>query len=274
MSQRKVIAFLSDVGSTDDAVAICKGLLLSQCPDCTVVDITHDVTPFDVQEGALFLGDIPQWFPPSTIVCAYVYPETGTKTRTVVIRNERDQVLVVPNNGLATLALERSPAVEAYEVRSPEVMHTPVTPTWYGRDVVVACAAHVAAGVPLDRVGPELPIDRLVRLPSPKPTANGAGVSGQIIRIDKYFGNVWTNITIDMLDGGSDLVGQRLAVDLAGRDYEWSFQRTFGDVELGTPLAYVNSRGQLAFGLNQGSLAERCLIDRGMPVTVRIADER
>jgi S-adenosylmethionine hydrolase len=273
MGERKIIAFLSDVGSTDDAVAICKGLLLSICPDCTVVDITHDVTPFDVEEGSLFLGDIPQWFPPSTVICAYVYPETGTGMRTVVVRNERGQVLVVPNNGLATCALERSPAVEAYEVHSPEVMHTPVTPTWYGRDVVVSCAAHVAAGVPLDRVGPRLPVDRLVRLPSPRPTVHETGASGQIIRIDKYFGNVWTNIIVDMLDGGGDLVGRRLAVELDGRQYEWSFRRTFGEVELGAPLAYMNSRGQLAFGLNQGSLAERCLIDRGMPVTVRVVGD-
>ncbi|WPB96039.1 SAM-dependent chlorinase/fluorinase [Streptomyces malaysiensis] len=84
--------------------------------------------PFDVREGALFLADVPDSFPKSTIICAYVYPETGTDTATIVVRNKKGQYLVGPNNGLLSYALEASPAVEAYEVTSADVMNTPVTP--------------------------------------------------------------------------------------------------------------------------------------------------
>ena len=109
---RKTIALLSDVGSRDDAAAICKGLMLSICPDCSIVDISHDVTPFDVTEGAYYLEEIPSWFPAGTTICAYVYPEIGSGTPTVAIRNEKDQTLVLPDNGLAT-------ALRAARLRGP-----------------------------------------------------------------------------------------------------------------------------------------------------------
>jgi S-adenosylmethionine hydrolase len=267
---KNVIAFLSDVGTTDDATALCKGLILSICPDCTIVDVTHNVTPFDVEEGASYLGDIPDWFPRGTVVCAYVYPETGTETPTVALRNVKDQILVVPDNGLATCVIERAPVVAAYEVTEPAIMRYPPTPTWHGRDVVVAAAAHLAAGFPLDAVGPGRATDSLRLLDLRGPTEVDGTVTGQVVRIDSSFGNVWTDITLDLITGHGDPFGKRMVIDLGDRgSFELTLRRTFGEVGLGEPLAYVNSRGLLAFGLNQGSMAEQYGLHRGMPVRMR-----
>jgi S-adenosylmethionine hydrolase len=267
-----IIAYMSDIGSHDEAHALGKGLMHSIAPGVSIVDITHQVTPFDIREGGLFLQDVPQLFPADTIICAYVYPETGTLLRTVVVRNEKGQLLVAPNNGLLTWALELVPAVEAYEVTSPAVMNQPVTPTWYGRDVVVACAAHLAAGVPASSVGPRLDLAGLVTLPNvrPVPQADGS-VRGEVIRIDKAFGNVWTNIALADLSETGDLEGKAFRVSAEGVALEIPYYETFGKVPVGEPLAYTNSRGKVAFGLNQGSFLERYGLGRGATLTVSLA---
>lgn len=264
-----LIAFLSDIGSADEAHALCKGLMHTIAPDVTIVDLTHDVTAFDVREGALFLADVPESFPASAIICAYVYPETGTDTPTIVVRNTKGQILVAPNNGLLTFALKNVPAEECYEVKSTDVMHQPVTPTWYGKDIVSACAAHIAAGVPISDVGPALEVEKITRLPYSEPSAFEGGARGEVVRIDKTFGNVWTNVTLDMLGSGG-LFGRRLHVEFGDVSVELPFCRTFGDVGVGEPLAYVNSRGTFAFGVNQGSFLDVWAVPPGTAFTVRV----
>jgi S-adenosylmethionine hydrolase len=263
--QNRLIAFLSDVGNSYEAQALCKGVMYGIAPGATIVDITHDVTPFDVGEGALYLADVPEAFPASTIICAYVYPETGTDTPTIAVRNEKGQILVAPNNGLLTFALAGSPAVECYAVKSPDVMNQPVTPTWYGKDIVAACAAHLAAGTDIALVGPRMEPLEIVRLPHTKAERVDGGVRGEVVRIDRPFGNVWTNVPWHMVEdfprsGGLIRVefGQSSEVTL-----EVPFCRTFGEVNEGEPLMYANSRGKLALGLNRSSLAEKWPLGAG-----------
>jgi S-adenosylmethionine hydrolase len=269
---RPLIAFLSDVGSSDEAHALCKGLMRTIARDVEIIDITHNVTPFDVREGGLFLEDVPANFPSDTIISAYVYPETGTSTRTVVVRNEKGQLLVAPNNGLLTWALDSVPAVEAFEVTSPAAMNTEVTPTWYGKDVVAACAAHLAAGMEPSAVGPAIAVGDLVRLPRAEMKRRSDGsVAGEITRIDKTFGNVWTNITVDALVGDVDLEGKVIRAVVQDVTLEIAYHHTFGDVEKGAPLIYTNSRGKIALGLNQDSFFHRYDLEPGVPLTFSLA---
>jgi S-adenosylmethionine hydrolase len=269
---KPLIAFLSDIGSHDEAHSLCKGLIHTVAPEATITDITHQVTPFDVREGALFLADVPESYPAWTIVTAYVYPETGTSTRTIVVRNQKGQLLVAPNNGLLTYALANVPAVQAWEVTSPHVMNQPVTPTWYGKDIVVAAAAHLAAGTAPETVGAALPVDDIVRLPYEKAVAVPGGGEGEITRVDKAFGNVWTNLPVDLIAPADQLVGRTLRVKLDDAEVELPFHLTFGEVGLGEPLAYVNSRGTLAFGLNQGSFLDKWPVSPGSRFTVRAVE--
>ncbi|MER7987749.1 SAM-dependent chlorinase/fluorinase [Streptomyces noursei] len=266
---KPIIAYLSDIGNHDEAHALGKGLIKTIAPGAEIVDITHQVTPFDVREGGLYLQDVPASFPANTVVAAYVYPETGTSTRTVVVRNEKGQLLVAPNNGLLTWALKAVPAVEAWEVTSPDVMNQPVTPTWYGKDVVVACGAHLAAGVAPSAVGPKIDVAKLVTLPTtPAVQLDDGSVRGEVVRIDKAFGNVWTNISLDALSGGGTLDGKTLQVTAEGLSVEIPYYATFGEVPIGEPLVYNNSRGKVALGLNQGSFLKRYGVTAGDTVTI------
>ncbi|MET9917253.1 SAM-dependent chlorinase/fluorinase [Streptomyces sp. NPDC006435] len=271
---RPLIAFLSDIGSHDEAHSLCKGLIHSVAPEATITDITHQVTPFDVREGSLYLADVPDSYPAWTIITAYVYPETGTSTRTIVVRNQKGQLLVAPNNGLLTHALAGIPAVEAWEVTSPYVMKQPVTPTWYGKDVVAAAAAHLAAGTAPESVGPALPLEDIVLLPHEKAVAlpGGGGAEGEITRIDKAFGNVWTNVNVNLIAPADELVGRTLRVKLDGAEVDLPFHPTFGEVAVGEPLAYTNSRGTLAFGRNQDSFLAKWQVAPGSRFSVRVVE--
>lgn len=271
--QNRIIAFLSDVGYSGEAHALCKGIMYGIAPAARIVDITHEVTPFDVREGALFLADVPDSFPATSIICAYVYPETGTDTPTIVVRNEKGQLLVGPNNGLLSFALAASPAVECHAVTAPDVMNQPVTPTWYGKDIVAACAAHLAAGTEIAEVGPPMPIESIVRLPSTKAERAGDCVSGEVVRIDRPFGNVWTNIPGELL-GDLPQTGERISVELGvpfDTTLELPYCRTFGKVKPGEPLMYANSRGKLSFGLNQSSFVEKWPVVPGDAVRISLS---
>lgn len=267
----RLIAFLSDVGSADEAHALCKGLMYTIAPNALIVDITHDVRPFDVREGALFLADVPESFPEASIICAYVYPETGTATRTIVVRNEKGQLLVGPNNGLLSLALQSVAAVEAYEVTSADVMNHPVTPTWYGKDIVATCAAHLAAGVEPATVGPALDPDGIVRIAYAEPAPLPNGVHGEIVRIDRQYGNVWTNVPGTLLVAPAGTAAWRLKIEMDDEALDVPFCRTFGEVGVGEPLAYVNSRGNLALGINRGSFVEKWAVVPGAAFTAVLA---
>lgn len=263
--EHRLIAFLSDVGNSYEAQALCKGVMYDIAPEAIIVDITHDVTPFDVREGALFLADVPESFPAWSIVCAYVYPETGTDIPTIVVRNEKGQLLVGPNNGLFSFALQASAAVECHVVESPDVMRLPVAPTWHGRDIIASCAAHLSAGTDIGAVGPRLRPEDIVRLPYTQAQRVDQGVRGEVVRIDRPFGNVWTNVPWDLvgdLPNSGDRVGVRLGSS-AGPPLEVPFCRTFAEVKRGEPLLYANSRGRLALGINQASFAERWSVATG-----------
>jgi S-adenosylmethionine hydrolase len=262
------IAFLSDVGSRDEAAALCKGLLRQLAPDAVIVDITHDVPAFDIEEGARCLADVPEFFPADTIICAYVYPQTGTAP-SIVCRNAKGQLLVVPDNGLITHAVKAYPLVDAWEITEPAVMKYPPTPTWYGRDVVVACAGHLAAGVLPDRVGPRRDITGLTWLPTTTAVIMDGWVHGEVSRIDRAFGNVWTNIPLGLVERDADGAIDLLSVSVNGHQFEWPLRETFGQVPQGQPLAYVSSRGRLAFGMNQAHLSDHYGITIGQRVTVR-----
>ncbi|MGK5680215.1 SAM hydrolase/SAM-dependent halogenase family protein [Actinoplanes sp. URMC 104] len=266
----RLIAFLTDLGYADDAVGMCKGLMLQRSPGSQIVDISHEVRPFAVAEASLYLSDLPDFFPDDTVFTMIIIPETGVLP-CVAARNERGQIFVAADNGVLTGVRRREPFEAIYQIDNPECMVYPPTPSFYGRDVVVACAGSLAGGFPLEKVGKR--IDDVRMLPQEDPHVDGDGtLVGSVSIIDRNFGNIWTDIPGGLCEKAELAFGDQVLVEFDGQDaLDLPYRQTFGMVEQGAALAYLNSRGRLAFARNQGSLQEVLQVPSGTRVRVRQA---
>jgi adenosyl-fluoride synthase len=294
---RPIIAFMSDLGTVDDSVGICKGLMLSVCPDATIIDICHSMTPFDIEEGGRMIVDLPRFFPEGTVFATTSYPATGTSTRSVAIRIDKAAmggalgqwagagrgiprsdgayIYIAPNNGLLTRVIEEHGYTEAYEVSSTDVIPATPEPTFFSREMVALPAAHLAAGYPLNRVGRPLADHEIVRIDHlnapPVPNANGE-FEGSVTAVDRPYGNVWLNYSRKFLIDNGIAYGAKLRI-VVDRvlPFEITLTPTFADAgEKGAVACYINSRGWLSIARNADNLADPYGIKRGMPVTLKV----
>lgn len=239
---RPVVTFLSDFGAGSGYPAQMKGEVLLRLPDATLVDVSHDVGPFDVLRGALLLEACVPRFPGHAVHVAVVDPGVGTARRPVCVVDREGRRLVGPDNGLFTPFLAGG---TAFLLSDPGLVPRDPHPTFHGRDLFAPVAAWLAGGGEAARLGP--PVPDPVRLDWPEPVRNGEVLLGACLAADP-FGNVVTSIRRDDV-AGADLV----AVTVAGRPAR--VVRTFGDGRPGELLALWGSGGRLEIAVREGSAA-------------------
>src|SRR5246127_2971072 len=160
---RPVLVFMTDFGTANDSVAICKAVMLGIAPDVRIMDITHQVTPFSIEEGARFLAGVTPYYPPGTVFLVVVDPGVGTSRKAVIVKSKKGQFFVLPDNGLMTPVADRDGIEGVHEITNPAWMiGDKVSSTFHGRDIFSPAAAHLAAGEDWTQAGPE--VKELVRL--------------------------------------------------------------------------------------------------------------
>ena len=190
-----LIALLTDFGTADYFVGSVKGVILSINSDATVVDITHEVPPQDIEIGAFTLFAAHAAFPPSTIFVAVVDPGVGSQRRPIIV-SRNGQFFVGPDNGLFSYLYDTG-SHQTINITNEEYFRHPVSPTFHGRDVFAPVAAHLSKGLDATVFGPIVTDE--VRLPIALPTKLKEHLwAAQIIHIDR-FGNCVTNITRELL---------------------------------------------------------------------------
>jgi S-adenosylmethionine hydrolase len=250
------IVFMTDFGTLDDSVAICRGVMYSIAPEVRIVDLTHQVTPFSILDGTRFLYGATPYYPPGTIFVVVVDPTVGSTRKAVVVKSKRGQYFVLPDNGLMTLVQDRDGIEAAREITNHEWMiGAALSSTFHGRDIFSPVGAHLARGDDWTGVGPELEVSKLARLNIALAKLDERGLSGEVIATDGPFGNLVTNISgEDFLKLGY-LRGQSAHIIIGTNEMDLPFVRTFSDVPLHKPLLYIDSRGRLGLAVNQGSFA-------------------
>ncbi|MEK7836132.1 MAG: SAM-dependent chlorinase/fluorinase [Pseudomonadota bacterium] len=173
-----------------------KGVILSIAPETRIVDITHEIAPRDIGQGAFVLRHALPWFPRETINLAVVDPGVGSARR-IVAGKYQGQYVVAPDNGLLTW-VQRDLSLEAMHVVEDRRYFLPkVSNTFQGRDILAPVAAHLAKGVELRLLGP--PAERIELLSVPhRAERTDNGWRGQIVYVDR-FGNLITNLHRDQL---------------------------------------------------------------------------
>jgi S-adenosylmethionine hydrolase len=274
MSRRfDTISFLSDYGTSDEFVGVVKSVIRSIAPEATVVDITHDVPPYDVKAGSLTLARSVQYLCPG-VVLAVVDPGVGTARRAVAIEvGDGESYLVGPDNGLLAPAVGLvGGATRAVELTNAEYQLPAPGATFAGRDVFGPAAAHLCAGVPLDELGPE--VDPAALLPGvvPLPHDEGGGLAGQVLWVDR-FGNCQLNVDPDQIAEW----GERLQVRWAGpRPGVRTGRRvtTFDELRTGEVGLVTDSYGLVAVALARASAADLLELTTGDEVVLAPLDEQ
>jgi S-adenosyl-L-methionine hydrolase (adenosine-forming) len=255
-SVRPAIVFMTDFGTANDAVAICKAVMISIAPEARIMDITHQVTPFSIEEGARFLAGVSPYYPAGTVFVAVIDPGVGTSRRAVVVKTRKSQYFVLPDNGLVSTVVERDGLDSAREISNTSWMiGENVSSTFHGRDIFSPVGAHLAAGWDFTLVGPVVP--QLIRLTSKVSTTTDKGIDGDLIGLDDPFGSVITDIPADEFKTLGYKIGERVAVLLDKKPFTLPYVKTFMDVPVGDPLLYVDSRGRMALALNQRNFSQK-----------------
>jgi S-adenosylmethionine hydrolase len=263
--------FVTDFGVKDDSVALCKGVMWRIAPGLRIVDLTHDVTPFDVREAGRVIAGAAPYFPKAVFV-AVVDPGVGSARRAVAVLSKAGRIYVGPDNGVFTQVLDAEGVAEAREIANPRFLLPDPSSTFHGRDVFAPAGAYLADNAPLSEVGPE--VSDLVRGPAPDPPAAADGwVTGEVDFVELPFGNVITNVPRAFLEREAGVrPGDFLDVSFDGAaPLRLPYRRTFSDVPEGGELALPSSRGLLSFSVNLGDFAARRGVKEGAGVRVRKA---
>jgi S-adenosylmethionine hydrolase len=266
------IVFMTDFGVVDDSVAICRGVMYSIVPDLRIVDLSHQVTPFSIRDGARFLYGATPYFPAGTVFVVVIDPTVGSARKAIVAKSRRGQYFVLPDNGLLTLVQDRDGIESAREITNRSWMiGAALSSTFHGRDIFSPVGAHVAHGEDWSQVGPDLPVKDLVRLDLQPAKLDDRGLGGEVIATDGPFGNLVTNIDAEEFLKLGYQRGQMVPVTVAGQQLSMPFVKTFADVPLKSPLLYIDSRGRVGLAVNQSSFAATYGIKPPQPVSIPYA---
>ncbi len=263
-----LIALLSDYGQGDAFVAEMKGAILTVNPHVRLLDLTHEIEPFNAAQAAYLLSQASKEFPSGTIFVAVVDPGVGTAREPIMVLTKAGKYYFAPNNGLLTLVLEREPVVKAWKLDRPGYYRQgTLSTTDHGRDIFGPAAAHLALGVPPEAIGSELPEKKIILLSYHGGTINGRNLSGEVMHVDHY-GNIVTNIPASI---ASDLKeGVLLRVNLGKQTFGAPFVKTFSDVQKGRLAILVGSQGYLEICANQASAGKAISAQAGMPILIQL----
>jgi S-adenosylmethionine hydrolase len=248
------VVFMTDFGVVDDSVALCKGVMYGITPNLRIVDLTHQVTPYSIQDGARFLFGATPYFPAGTVFVVVVDPGVGSARKPVVVKSKRGQYFVLPDNGLMTMVEDRDGVEGIREITNQNWMiGARISSTFHGRDIFSPVGAHVARGDDWTQV--ELELKQLVRLDLKPAKLDQKGLTGEVIALDGPYGNLVTNMSAEDLLKLGYQHGEKLKATIGGQEIEVPFVKTFSDVPLQQPLLYIDSRGRVSFAVNQGNFS-------------------
>ena len=256
-----VITLLTDYGLRDSYVAEVKGAILRVTPEATIIDISHDVGNYDVEEGAFHLARSAPYFPEGTVHVGVVDPTVGGGRNPIIIQS-RGAFFVGPDNGLLAPAAERMGVERVYEITGLGLLPR-VSGVFDGRDVFGPTGALLARGVDPSELGRE--VSEYIRLPGYELKVVGRHVEANVIHVDG-FGNLVTNVTSDVLEGIGAGDGCVFAVNVHGREYRVPYVRHFSAVPRGELLMLVAGGGYLELAINQGDAREHLGVGRGEKV--------
>lgn len=257
MTQRfDTVSFLTDYGTRDEFVGIVKCVIADIAPHVRVIDITHEVPPFDVRAGSLALARAVSYVPQG-VVLAVVDPGVGTNRRAIAVSVAGGTgIFIGPDNGLLSMGVALAGGADSAVVLDKPDYHLAAPgDTFAGRDIFAPVAAHLCNGVALTDVGTPIDVDTLLPGIVPLPRQEGDELHAEVTWVDRY-GNCQINVSPDDVAE----LGSPIRVTLGARGTgerivrSMPVVRNFGQIGAGIGLV-VDSFGMLALCKDRGSAA-------------------
>jgi len=259
---QSIITLTTDYGTSDHLVGAMKGVILKINPEAHIVDICHNVLPFDVLDGALTIGQAYRFYPTRTVHIVVVDPGVGTARRPILVTGEQ-HYFVAPDNGVLSVVYQKEERLAVRHVSAAHYFQNPVSNTFHGRDIFAPVAAWLTKNWQTPSFGEE--ITDYVRFTLPKPRIANNIVKGVVLRVDT-FGNLVTNLTPE--DVPQLLAGSKsFKISVGGKEVN-KFLQAYGQGEQGEVFALLGSSGFLEISMNRGNAARTLGVQRGSEVTL------
>ncbi|MGL2332775.1 SAM hydrolase/SAM-dependent halogenase family protein [Helicobacter pylori] len=260
----------TDFSLKDGAVSAMKGVAFSVDSHLKIFDLTHEIPPYNIWEGAYRLYQTASYWPKGSVFVSVVDPGVGTKRKSVVLKTKNGQYFVSPDNGTLTLVAQTLgiDSVREIDEKANRLKGSEKSYTFHGRDVYAYTGARLASGaITFEQVGPELPT-KVVEIPYQRAKATKGEVKGNIPILDIQYGNVWSNISDKLLNQAKIKRNDILCVTIfkgSKKQYEGKmpYVASFGGVLEGQPLVYLNSLLNVSVALNRGNFAQKHQIKSG-----------
>ena len=262
-----LIVLLTDYGIEDEYVGVIKGVIYTVYPSAQIDSITNSIPKCDVKTGAYILRDASREYPSGTLFLAVVDPGVGTGRKAIAIKTKDNKYFVGPDNGLLSLAVKEAGIETIREISNRDLIRSgKLSHTFHGRDIFSPAAAHLAAGLEIGKLGPEL--KKIAELETKSPSVKDRRITGSVVRID-HFGNAITNIPCEMAEQIGAKAGDLLSIEIGGRKIEIPFVETYANVPPAEPLCLAGASGRLELAVNRGDFAKNYAVMKGMKFTIQ-----
>jgi S-adenosylmethionine hydrolase len=269
MNFANIITLTTDFGLQDPYVGQMKGAILKRNVTARIVDLTHAVPTHDILNAAITIRTSYRYFPKGSIHLIVVDPGVGSQ-RDILAATGENHLFIAPDNGLLTLLAMDNKIEAVHRVENSSLFPSEISGTFHGRDIMAPVAAAIAAGLPLDKVGPETTFTDCVQLDIPDPVIGGQSITGEVMHID-HFGNIRTTITSRHF---SQFQPSSFSSIKIGNQTISAISSTYAEQKAGELVALIDSSGYLEIAINRGNASEITGCEIGDPVTMLLEEEQ
>lgn len=262
--EKPIIALITDYGLKDTYVSQVKAVILSYRRDVVLIDVTHEVEPFNEVEAAFLITTYVPYMPSGTLHVCIVDPGVGGKRKPIIIHTARGDIFIGPDTGLMIPAAEQLGIVNVYEI-DESIFPKRFSETFHGRDLFAHTVGKLITGASLDEVGKRLlEYNRLIL---PKPVKVGEYIEATILHVDR-FGNIITNLKREDLNIE---FGELLEICTPSSGVIiCPFLQSYSRVKVGDYLTTIGGSGYIELSINKGNAAEKLRIKSGDKLRVRL----
>lgn len=256
---RSQIVLLTDFGNKDGYHSIMKGVIKSIVPNASIIDLTHEISPQNIEEAAFVIWNAFKYFPRNTVFVCVVDPGVGSKRKILLVKT-KEYIFLAPDNGILKYIFSSLKIIKIYNVENKEYFLKDVSNTFHGRDIFAPVAANILKGVPLRNFGkviePETKAEYFVAVSK----NNSKVIEGKVIYVDR-FGNIITNFAFDNVK-----LLEFLKYVKIGRNKVTNFYRYYSQGHSSEPFGLIGSRNLLELSVLNASAVDILKAKIGTPI--------